>query len=131
MIGDEFSKGPYKAAILSGNNQRRFTIKASTYNPPSSPVPPFETTVTVANQTVVLCTNVSNVTQPIPVVSTAVETFMLLSDNTTAFITLKNPLDYEASKLYDLLIELTDTNSGRGGNITIKVRDLLGVIEGV
>lgn len=121
VIGDEFSKGPYTATILSGNDQRRFAIEDSTYSAPSAPVLPPEETITVANETVRMCKNSSNVTRPIPVVSTALETFSLPSGHDTAFVRLNNSLDYEATKTYDLLVEITDQDSSQKGNVSIKV----------
>ena len=112
--------------VLSGNNQRRFTVKTSTYTPPTSPPPPVEETVTVATDTMmftaVLCRNSSNITQPIPDVSTTVETFTIPSGDTTAMLTLAENLDFEATKEYDILLEVTDTARAQQGNITVRVR---------
>lgn len=109
--------------VLSGNNQRRFTIKPSTYTPPTTPPPPVEKTVNIAGDTVVLCVNSSNITQPIADVSTTVETFTRPSGNTTAVLTLAKNLDFEATREYQILLEVTDTASGQKGNITMRVRN--------
>ena len=80
--------------------------------------------VTIGSVTVpvILCVNSSNVSQPIPDVSTEVETFTIPSGDTAALFTLAKSLDFEATKEYDLLVEITDTASGLQGNITVKVK---------
>ncbi|XP_028399982.1 uncharacterized protein LOC114523303 [Dendronephthya gigantea] len=118
-IGDDFTTGEYSINVLSGNNQRRFAINRSTYTPPASPTPPVEETVNIAGDTVILCANSSNVTQPIANVSTTVETFTIPSGDRTAFLTLARSLDYEATKEYELLLQIEA--SGRQGNVTIRI----------
>jgi hypothetical protein len=112
--------------VRSGNNQRRFTIKPSTYTPPTSPPPAVEETVDIISETmmfaVVLCRNSSNVTQPIPDLSTTVENFTIPTGDTTGMLTLERTLDSEATKQYEILLEITDSASGQQGNITIRVR---------
>jgi hypothetical protein len=52
-----------------------------------------------------------------------VETFTRPSGNTTAVLTLAKNLDFEATREYQILLEVTDTASGQKGNITMRVRN--------
>ena len=106
--------------VLSGNNQRRFAIKRSIYVPPASPTPPVEETINIAGDTVILCANSSNVTQPIADVLSTVETFTIPSGDRTAVLTLDRSLDYEDTQEYELLLQIKA--SGLQGNITIRVK---------
>ena len=119
LIGDEFHTGDYSLSVLLGNEQRRFTIEPMTYTP-SNPVPDQENnTVIVEDMRVVLCVNASNITQPIPVVSNDVEVFDMSSN--ISVLVLNATLDYELTKEYNILVEVTHKNTGVKGNITIRV----------
>ena len=59
--------------------------------------------------------------------STGVQSFSV--STTTATLTLKNLLDYEATKDYAVYMRITDTTNGWTGNITIGVRKYLDMLS--
>lgn len=77
----------------------------------------------IANETVtvVFCSNSSNVTQPLTDISSAVQ-ILPVSGDPTAKLILAGTLDFEATKEYDIFLEIADTTNLLLGNITIRVR---------
>nr|AXL14330.1 mega-thrombospondin [Nematostella vectensis] len=121
LVSDAFSTGPYQVEILSGNEERRFTIENGGYSAPAAPVTPAPPTFILNGETVYLCANASNASTPaIPTVAPGIETFPTMATS-HGKLTLKAELDYEATTEYLIVMRITDTGRGTSGEIAIKI----------
>lgn len=119
-VGDPFSSGPYSVEILKGNEQDRFDVMNGSYSAAS---PPSTSPVTfiLDGETILLCPNATdNPVTPIPTISPGIQSFPSVNTS-TATLTLKALLDYEATKNYMLYLRITDNTEAWTGNITIKI----------
>ncbi|KAK2566263.1 Cartilage oligomeric matrix protein [Acropora cervicornis] len=120
-VSDAFSSGPYTVDILNGNDQDRFEVKDGSYSSVSAPSTPAPDTFTLDGETILLCPNATaGPVTPIATISPGIQSFPSISTSTAA-LTLKALLDYEATKHYMLYLRITDNTKAWTGNITVKV----------
>ncbi|XP_074619049.1 uncharacterized protein LOC141877908 isoform X1 [Acropora palmata] len=120
-VSDAFSSGPYTVEILNGNDQDRFEVKDGSYSSVSAPSTPAPDTFTLDGETILLCPNATaGPVTPIATISPGIQSFPSISTSTAA-LTLKALLDYEATKHYMLYLRITDNTKAWTGNITVKV----------
>ncbi|KAK2566269.1 Thrombospondin-4 [Acropora cervicornis] len=120
-VSDAFSSGPYTVEILNGNDQDRFEVKDGSYSSASAPSTPAPDTFTLDGETILLCPNATaGPVTPIATISPGIQSFPSINTSTAA-LTLKALLDYEATRHYLLYLRITDNTKALTGNITVKV----------